>query len=139
MATEMQNVMKLATSGVLDGRKLKDMFANVNAQFTAPALNTSGINLKDQSAPVFQADVARFIDTLVKVSKSPNPGSRGVEGIAASSANPASKFALTGNGMNYAQIFNKAIMGGLITYQIVNNYMTAGIAESVDNSYSCCR
>jgi hypothetical protein len=134
MVTEMQNVMKLATTSVLDGQKLKDMFANVNAQFTAPALNTSGINLKDQGAPLFQADVARFIDTLVKVSKSTTPGSRGVEGIAASSANPASKFALTANGMNYAQVFNKALMGGLITYQIVNNYLDGGIATSVDNT-----
>jgi hypothetical protein len=31
-------------------------------------------------------------------------------------------------------VFNKALMGGLICYQIVNKYMDSGIANSVDNA-----
>jgi hypothetical protein len=136
MVTEMQNVMKLALTGPIDGQVLKNMFSNTSSPFTgaAVAYNTSGLQLKDQTPTLFQTDVSNFIDSLVKVSKSGTAASRGVAGVGASAASPASKYALTATGVNYAQVFNKAIMGGLITYQIVNNYMTAGISSSVDNT-----
>ena len=134
MVTEMSNFMKNATTGVLDGQKLKDMFSNVNAPFTTAAYNTSGLQIKDQCFSLLQTDVISYIDSLTKVSKSTLPASRGVAGVGASSANAASKYALTATGVNYAQVFNKSIMGGLITYQIVNNYMDGGIASTVDNS-----
>jgi hypothetical protein len=133
MVTEMSNLMKNATTGVLDGQKLKDMFANANAPFATAGYNTSGLQVKDQCFTLLQTDVSNYIDSLVKVSKSGVPASRGVAGVGASSAAPTSKYALTANGVNYAQVFNKSIMGGLITYQIVN-YMTAGISSSVDNT-----
>ncbi len=134
MVTEMSNLMKNATTGVLDGVKLKNMFANVGSPFTTAAYNTSGLQIKDQCFALLQTDVVSYIDSLVKVSQSGVPASRGVAGVGASSANAASKYALTATGVNYAQVFNKSIMGGLITYQIVNNYMDGGIASSVDNS-----
>lgn len=134
MVTEMSTFMKNATTGVLDGQKLKDMFVNANAPFTTAAYNTSGLQIKNQCFTLLQTDVNSYIDSLVKVSQSKLPASRGVAGVGASSANAASKFALTANGVNYTQVFNKSIMGGLICYQIVNNYMDQGIATSVDNA-----
>ncbi|WP_162387272.1 DUF4856 domain-containing protein [Spirosoma endbachense] len=134
MVTEMSNFMKNATTGVLDGQKLKDMFTNSNSPFTTAAYNSSGLQLKDQCFSLLQTDVNRYIDSLTKASQSKLPASRGVAGVGASSANAASKFALTATGVNYAQVFNKSIMGGLICYQIVNNYLDAGISNSVDNS-----
>lgn len=134
MVTEMSNLMKVATTGVVDGAKLKNMLTNASSPFATAAYNTSGLQIKDQTPALFQTDVLSFIDSLVKVSQSTLPASRGVAGVGSSTANAATKYALTGSGINYAQIFNKTIMGGLITYQIVNNYMDGGIATSVNNT-----
>lgn len=134
MVTEMSNLMKNATTGVLDGAKLKNMFSNTGAPFATTGYNTSGIQVKDQCFTLLQTDVSNYIDSLVKVSSTGKPASRGIAGVGASSANAASLYALTATGRNYAQIFNKSIMGGLICYEIVNNYMVNGISTSVDNS-----
>ncbi|SDZ99005.1 DUF4856 domain-containing protein [Pedobacter hartonius] len=133
MATEMSNLMKNAISGPVDGAKLKAMFSNTGAPFATAAYNTSGIQIKDQTAALFQTDVLSFIDSLVKVSQSTQPASRGVAGVGKNAANTP-VYALTGSGINYAQVFNKTIMGGLITYQIVSNYMDGGISSSVNNT-----
>lgn len=134
MVTEMSNLMKNATTGVLDGAKLKNMFSNTGAPFATAGYNTSGLQVKDQCFALLQTDVSNYIDSLVKVSATGKPASRGVAGVGASSANAASLYALTATGRNYAQIFNKSIMGGLICYEIVNNYMVGGISSAVDNS-----
>ncbi|CAM4298275.1 protein of unknown function [Pedobacter westerhofensis] len=134
MVTEMGTVMRNATVGPVDGVKLKAMLTNTGAPFATAAYNTSGLQINSQTAPLFQTDVIGFIDSLVKVSQSATAASRGVAGVGASTANAATKYALTGTGINYAQIFNKTIMGGLITYQIVNNYMDSGISSSVNNT-----
>ncbi|NCD68553.1 DUF4856 domain-containing protein [Mucilaginibacter agri] len=133
MLVEIQNVEKVATTGVVDGAKAKNMFSNTSAPFVTAAYNTSGIQVKDQTGTLFQTDVARFIDTLVAVSQTGKVASRGVAGVGTSSANAATKYALTANGINYAQVFNKTVMGGLITYQIVNT-MAAANAGTTDNT-----
>src|ERR1700761_182331 len=70
MVTEMANLMKNATTGTLDGQKLKDMFANANAPFATAGYNTSGINLKSQCFSLLQTDMLNYIDSLTKVSQS---------------------------------------------------------------------
>lgn len=124
MVTAIGDVMKTALTGVMDGDKAKAQFINSNSPFPAPTagatnLNTLTIQIKDQSAAAYQADVTTWINTLVDVSKTGTPASRGVAGVGASSANAASKYAETAEGINYAQVFNKGTMGGLLTYQIV--------------------
>ena len=133
MITEIQTVEKAATSGVVDAAKAKAMFSNTGSPFVTASFNTSGIQLKDQTAPAFQTDAITFIDLLTDVSKTGTPASRGVAGVGASSANATSKYALTAEGINYAQVFNKTIMGGLITYQIVST-MAAANAGTIDNN-----
>ncbi|UOE46249.1 DUF4856 domain-containing protein [Mucilaginibacter sp. SMC90] len=133
MITEIQNVEKVATTGTVDAQKAKNMFANSSSPFVTAAYNTSGLQLKDQTAASFQTDVLRFIDTLTAVSQTGKPAARGVAGVGTSSANAATKYALTANGMNYAQVFNKTIMGGLITFQIVN-VMNAANGGTIDNT-----
>jgi hypothetical protein len=90
--------------------------------------------LNDQFAPAFKTDVISFIDSLAKVSAvAATPASRGKAGVGASAANAASKYALTSLGVNYAQVFNKALMGGLVTYQIVTT-MDAVANQTIDNT-----
>jgi hypothetical protein len=119
MYTEMSTTEKGATTGAISATTLKNMFSNVSSPFTTAAYNTSGIQIKDQGAALYQTDVLSFIDSLALVSASTTPASSGVAGVGTSSANAATKYALTANGINYAQVFNKATMGGLVTYQIV--------------------
>jgi hypothetical protein len=133
MAVEIQNVEKVATTGAVDAQKAKNMVTNTSSPFVTAAYNTSGIQIKDQAATLFQTDVLRFIDTLTAVSKTGNIASRGVAGVGTSSASATTKYALTSNGMNYAQVFNKAFMGGLVTYQIVN-VMNAANSGTIDNT-----
>jgi hypothetical protein len=134
MATEMANLMNTATTGVVDGQRLLNMFTNTNSPFATAAYNTSGIQIKDQCFAQLQTDIPNFIDSIVMVSKSTQPASRGVAGIGASSVTPATKYPQTATGINYVQVFKKSIMGGLVCYEIVNNYMVNGIASSVDNT-----
>jgi hypothetical protein len=132
MVTEMSNLLKNALAGPLDGVKLKTMFSNAGSPFATAAYNTSGLQIKDQGFALYQTDVPNFIDSLVAVSNTGQPASRGVAGVGASSANAASKYALTTTGINYAQVFNKGTMGGLITYQVVTT-MDAVAKLSIDN------
>jgi hypothetical protein len=119
MATEVGNLTKLATSGAIDGPRIKNMLTNTGAPFATAAYNTSGIQMLDQFAPAFKTDILSFIDSLVKVAATGAPASRGVAGVGASSASPTSKYALTGLGVNYAQVINKGFMGGFVTFQEV--------------------
>ncbi|WP_316828722.1 DUF4856 domain-containing protein [Pedobacter miscanthi] len=134
MVTEISNLMKNALTGTFDGAKAKAMLTNTNAPFTTAAYNTSGLQLNDQFAAAYKIDVLSAIDSLSKVNAvASTPASRGVAGVAASSANDASKYALTSLGVNYAQVFNKGLMGGLITYQIVTT-MNAAANQTIDNT-----
>lgn len=133
MITEMSNLMKTGLTSTLNATTLKNMFSNTGSPFATAAYNTSGINIKDQSATLSQTDVLNGIDSLAKACNSGVAASRGVAGIGASSATPTSKYALTGTGVNYAQVFNKGVMGGLITYQIVTT-MSNIASLSVDNT-----
>lgn len=135
MVTEMGNLLKAVTAGPVDGLKLKAMLVNSGSPFATAAYNTSGLQIKDQTAPLFQTDVVSFIDSVVKVGLVPHStvASRGVAGIGTSTAS-TTQYGLTASGVNYVQVFNKSIMGGLICYQIVNNYMDGGISSSVNNT-----
>lgn len=133
MITEIQTVEKAATTGTVDGTKAKNMFSNAGAVFATATYNTSGVQIKDQSASLFQTDFPAFVDALVAVSQTGKTASSGTAGVGTSVANAATKYALDANGKNYAQIFNKGIMGGLITYQIVTT-MAAVNAGTLDNT-----
>lgn len=130
MATEIGNLTKLATSGAIDGPRIKAMLTNTGSPFATPAYNTSGIQLNDQFAPAFKTDIVNFIDSLVKVAAAGKTASRGVAGVGASSANASSKYALTGLGVNYAQVINKGLMGGFVTYQEVTIMSNIGTYDN---------
>ena len=133
MLTEINTVMRGATTGLLNAQYLKDRLPNINNRFTTAGYNASGLNIKNQSAALMQTDAVRFIDSLVSTNTADKIASRGVPGIGTSSTNTSNKFALTANGYNYAQVFAKTMMTGFIIYQI-DNLLTAGANLSVDNT-----
>lgn len=145
MFTEMETEMnKGKTSGVIvDAQKLKDMFANVNNQFTASWLNTSGLQLKDQNNSLGQIVLERYMDSLSAASHSTSPASNGVAGVGVNTADPTKKFLLAGNGYNYGQLFSKSMMGSLITYQVItllsanadNTTVVAGQGTAMEHNW----
>ncbi len=133
MYTEISNLMKNALTGTFDATKAKAMLTNTGAPFATAAYNTSNIQLADQFSSGFKADVNNFIDSLAKASNAyPTAASRGVAGVGVSNANAATIYAETSLGLNYAQVFNKGLMGGLVTYQIVTT-MDAIANQTIDN------
>jgi hypothetical protein len=133
MEGEMATIMKNALTGPINSTTLKNMVTNTGSPFTTAGYSTSGLQIQNQCAPLFQTDILSDIDSLVKVSNSGVTASRGIAGVGASSAAPTSKYALNGLGVNYAQVFNKGVMGGLITYQIVTT-MDGMTKLSYDNT-----
>ena len=134
MANEMATAMNKATTGPISAQTLQNMFTNTNSPFAEAAFNSSGLQIQDQCIAQLQTDVQGFIDSIVMVSNSTQIASRGVAGVGASSVTPTSKYPLTGLGVNYAQVYKKSIMGGLISYQVVNNYMNAILNGNLDNT-----
>ena len=133
MLTEINNVLtRGVNTAVLDAQVPKDMLANVNNRFATAAYNTSGLNIKNQSAVQQQTDAGSFIDSVAAVIKTGKAASRGVAGVGTSATNANTKFALTATGFNYAQVFAKTMMTGFIIYQI-DNLLTAGISGAVNN------
>lgn len=133
MYTEMANLMKTGLTTQLSATALKNMFANASSPFATASYNTASFSIKAQGVALYQTDVPNFIDSLVSACNSGQPASRGVAGVGASSATPTSKYALTPRGVNFAQVFNKGTMGGLVTYQIVTT-MDAVSKLSINNT-----
>jgi len=133
MYTEMSTIEKGAITGTISATALKNEFTNTGAPFITATYNTSGIQIANQGAAAYQTDVPNWIDSLVKVSASPNVASRGVAGVGTSSASLTTKYALSATGVNYAQVFNKGTMVGLCTYQIVSTMVNV-TNGSLDNT-----
>ena len=137
MMGELVTYVKSANPGgvVLDAQKMKDMFANENSQFAVAELNTSGKQLKNKC---FAADVAYYeglFDAAALASQSGATGSDGVAGIVTSSTDATKKYLQSENGLEYAQIIEKGLMGAILYYQAVGHYLTEDeIGDAVDNT-----
>ncbi|MBN8696009.1 MAG: DUF4856 domain-containing protein [Bacteroidetes bacterium] len=113
------------TSGtVLDAQKLKDMYANVNAQFTDPALNTSGKQLKDKTFSLDQALFEAYFDTIAQQSTSLVAGTNGTAGVVVSTTDPTKKYLQGANGVEYAQLIKKGLSGAIFYYQAMETYLS---------------
>lgn len=137
MVAEMKTYMNTGnTIGVtVSAQKLKDMYANVNSQFTNASLNISG---KDIKSKVFLADQTLFetyMDNLEAASQSTVAGSNGVAGVVTSPSNPSKKYLCDANGVEWTQVIEKGLMGSLMYYQTTAVYLDASkIGNGVDNT-----
>ena len=116
-----------ATPATLDLARLRNLYTNANAPFTAPALNTSGVQLRDKTAASFSgpaADAVRtYIDgqlaTLATASQSVNqtatPGNAGRIG----------RYLVDAKGFEANQVVQKALLGALLLDQIGNVLLTS--------------
>lgn len=125
-----------ATQPTISAQKMKDLFMNAANQFTDAALNSSGIQLKDQCGTTFNfvtdiesqfddAELASVFAAATPTNTSANTTTRG-KLIGASSA-----VLVNSNGFEYKELAEKGIMGALFYYQAMN--IMANIS-SYDNS-----
>jgi hypothetical protein len=126
----------VATQPTLDAQKLKDMYANVNAKFSDAGLNTSGIQLKDQTGNdlLFQSELeANFDDAaaasiIAAANAMTSTASKGNKGKLIT---PARAILVDGNGFEYKEFAEKGIMGAVFYYQATKILNTI---DSYDNT-----
>lgn len=111
------------TGTVLDAQKMKDMYSNTNSQFADAALNTSGKQLKNKTFILDQSLFDSYFDTIAMQSLSIVPGSNGTAGVVVSTTDPTKKYLQGANGMEYAQIVKKGLMGAAFYYQAMDTYL----------------
>ena len=133
MFTELNNYMAMvavaapAAPATLDLARLRNLYANTNAPFVAPALNASGVQLRDKTAASFSdanATIVRnYIDgqlaNLATASQSVNrpatPGNAGRVG----------RYLVDARGFEPNQIIQKGLLGALLLDQIGNVLLTS--------------
>ena len=131
MVAEMTGYMETGRSSgtVLDGQRLKDMFANQNNPFTFS--NTK--QLKDKCFLADQTTLESWMDSLATASTSTVAASAGQAGIA-TSLDGNEHFLLSARGYDYTEMIEKGLMGAVFYYQAVGVYLTAAkIGDGIDN------
>jgi hypothetical protein len=129
------HTMTTATQPTITAQKLKDMYANANSQFTASALNSSGIQLKDKTGNTlnFQTildasfDDAQFASIASAVNPTSTTASSGVKGKLVS---PARAILVDGNGFEYKEVAEKGLMGAVFYYQATTLLSTIGALDN---------
>ena len=120
---------------VVNAQQLKDMFNNVNGNFTDSSLklNGCGLRLADYTSAAATTDLMNYFDSIGIYSQSAASASPGVPGVVASSVSANKKFLLSPNGVFFSQVVKKLIHGGVAQYSI-NRLLTDSISSSVDNN-----
>jgi hypothetical protein len=116
----------------LDATTLKDMYRGANNPFTSADLNASTKNLFSKT---FGSDTTLFLgllDAAAAASTSKNMVAADGQAGIASSNDGNKKYFLSAKGMEYAQLFEKGLMGACFKYQATAVYMGAGKMD-VDN------
>lgn len=123
----------VANAGALDANKLKDMYGdNTGGHFSTSALNNSSKQLKDKTIGTAQARFESYLEAAAATSQSTSSTAvNGQAGIATNNAGNKS-YLLNANGMEWAQIFEKELMGACFYYQATAVYLGAGKMD-VDN------
>ena len=115
-----------AAPATLDLTRLRNLYTNANAPFAAPALNTSGVQLRDKTAASFSdasaTTVRDYIDgqlaNLATASQSVNqtatPGNAGRLG----------RYLVDARGFELNQVIQKALLGALLLDQVGNVLLT---------------
>ncbi|MGH1335857.1 MAG: DUF4856 domain-containing protein [Aureispira sp.] len=123
----------VANASALDATKLKDMYGdNTGGHFSTTDLNASTKQLKSKTITTAQTRFDSYLDAVAVTSQSTAAtAANGTAGIATNNAGDKS-YLLNANGMEWAQIIEKELMGACFYYQATAVYMGAGKMD-VDN------
>jgi hypothetical protein len=132
MFTELNNYMATvavaapATPATLDLARLRNLYTSANAPFTASALNTSGVQLRDKTAASFSGSAAEAVRTYIdgqlanlatasqSVNQTATPGNAGRLG----------RYLVDARGFEPNQVIQKGLLGALLLDQIGNVLLT---------------
>ncbi|KAB2816240.1 DUF4856 domain-containing protein [Phaeocystidibacter marisrubri] len=143
MLGELSNAVKAGTEGTINYQDLVDMYENANNPFSDAELNASGKSLSTKTSAsathVFdQGTSINFFKTILQAAADASAaGSQASDGVAGviSNGDGSRKYLVAENGLEYAQILQKGMMGAVFMDQMVNNYLTP-LKLNVDNDAS---
>ena len=116
---------------VLNAQSMKDMFGNSNTPFTSAELNASTKQLQNKTVPTEADHYVNLFDSIAKYSGK-SGGKNGQAGLV-SGANRT--ILVDANGMEYAQLIDKGIMGSCFYYSATSSYLSdEKIGDAVDNT-----
>ncbi|MDF2436321.1 MAG: hypothetical protein K0Q95_697 [Bacteroidota bacterium] len=132
ITTYIRTTHSATAAPILDAQKLKDMFENVNNQFTDATLNTSGISLKEKSSNEIMFNTAldaNFNDAVTaSTNASANPtASTAYNGYAGKLISGTRYILVDTAGIEYKEFAEKGIMGSVLYSQamtILNSIAT---------------
>lgn len=128
---EFMTYLKSGNSTILDGSIINDMFANTNGDGNGNFSFTSTKQLKDKC---FASDVALYESYFALIaSASENFATPASSGQAGTLTSGSSVYLVDTNGMEYAQIIEKGLMGAIFMNQATDVYF-GDSKMNVDNS-----
>ncbi len=135
MLTEIVNEMKKGTIQQLDSNILINMYSNNSNPFTSTILNTSGKQLRDKT---YSGDIFYFNQLFGNIASVSSSYSNtittfGEAGVAISTTDATKKYLLNEQGVEYAQIIQKGLMGAIFYYRIAEEYTTKSKLDFADN------
>ena len=136
MLSEIVTELGKGKSQTLDFNKLMNMYSNTGNAFTDATLNSSGKQLRDKT---FAADTAFFVSMFKaaadnSLSFATSTSGNGTAGVATSSTDLTKKYLVDSNGVEYAQIIQKGLMGAIFYYRIAEEYTTQDKLNPADNN-----
>ncbi len=143
MTTYIRTTHSNTLAPILDAQKLKNMYANSGSSFTAAVLNSSGIQLKDQTGNTFglQAMLEASFDDAVTAST--NAAVKPTEttassGVAGKLINGTRYILVDSTGLEYKEVLEKGIMGGVFYYQATTRLQNIASFDNAnpDKSYT---
>ena len=144
MGDEILNAFKDDTANTA---KIQAMFSHVEgtADFDDADLNASDKSVRSKTAAsvdffssnatdqaLIRADFDGWIAAQVD-EVFPNWGVAAAAGIAGQIADGSSTRYVSAKGLEYNQLFNKGLIGGLTADQIINNYLSPSVLDQADN------
>ncbi|MES2617178.1 MAG: DUF4856 domain-containing protein [Bacteroidota bacterium] len=135
MLDSITKYMSTANTGMtLNAITLKNMYANSGNPFNNATLDASGKQLKNKTYAGDQMYFDNLFDSIAANSLAGNKtGSNGVAGLVASTVNPSKKYLFNANGVEYAQVIRKQLMGAVFYYQALETYL-AQLATKDNNT-----
>ncbi len=119
----------------LDFDKLMNLYANTGNAFADATLNSSGKQLRDKT---FSADTSFFVSMFKAAAENSadfavTTAGNGTAGVAISITDPTKKYLVDSNGVEYAQVLQKGLMGAIFYYRIAEEYTTIEKLNLADN------
>jgi hypothetical protein len=127
---------KKAASETVSGVKLAQMYSNAFNPFADHALNTSGVQLRDQT---YTSDVSAFDHYLIQIGETSEHYATTVTGpnqagTVQSLISIFTKYSVDSNGVQYDQVFKNQLMGAVFYRKVMDELLSKSRLDAADNT-----